>query len=188
VSTQEKAGAGFVRMEPLHRNGLRPCCQYAHRNANDLRGEAHDWLREIGGILRQPVGLKQHQEIDRNARGAGWLALLIGCIERLDMRSRAEATRTAAAQFGAEAGSAEIVGWTHEVSAWFALTQGRYESILSATSSGLAIAGRECVAATKDECKQATGSVEGPPDVDQCGLTSTNDARSPCSSAALLSD
>jgi hypothetical protein len=78
---------------------------------------------------------------------AGWLALLIGCIEYdLGMRSGAEATRTAAAQLGAEAGSAEIVGWTHEMSAWFALTQGRYGSVLSATSSGLAIAGRESVA------------------------------------------
>jgi hypothetical protein len=77
---------------------------------------------------------------------AGWLALLIGCIEYdLGMRTGAEATRVAAGQLGSEAGSAEIVGWTHEMSAWFALTQGRYQSVLEATSTGLAIAGQESV-------------------------------------------
>ena len=74
---------------------------------------------------------------------AGWLALLIGCVEYdLGMRAGAEATRVAAGQLGLEAGAGEIVGWTHEMAAWFALTQGQYRGVLDATAAGLEVAGR----------------------------------------------
>jgi hypothetical protein len=120
------------------------CCQYAHQDAHTLRTEAQDWLREIARTLRQPVGLRQHREL---LVAAGWLALLIGCIEYdLGMRTSAEATRVTAGELGHEAGAADIIGWTHEMSAWFALTQGQYRRVLDATSAGLAVAGGEAVA------------------------------------------
>jgi hypothetical protein len=62
------------------------------------------------------------------------------------MRAGAESTRVAAAEMGTEAGAADIVGWTHEMSAWFALTQGQYKHVLAATEAGLSVAGREGVA------------------------------------------
>jgi transcriptional regulator with XRE-family HTH domain len=131
-------------LEALHATVFDLCCQYARRDAHELRTEAHDWLRDITRTLRQPIGLRQHREL---LVAAGWLALLIGCIEYdLGMRAGAEATRAAAAELGNEAGAAEIVGWTHEMSAWFALTQGQYRKVLDATQSGLAIAGNEGVA------------------------------------------
>jgi transcriptional regulator with XRE-family HTH domain len=120
------------------------CCQYAHRDAVELRNEAHDWLREIARSLRQQIGLKQHQEM---LVAAGWLALLVGCIEYdLGMRAGAEATRVTAAQLGSEAGANEIVAWSYEMSAWFALTQGHYRSVLDSASTGIAIAGQHGVA------------------------------------------
>jgi hypothetical protein len=119
------------------------CCQYAYRNAHELRSEAHDWLREIGSVLRKPIGLREHQEV---LVAAGWLALLVGCIEYdLGMRAAAEATRVTAAQLGAEAGANDIVAWTYEMAAWFALTQGRYSDVLDATSAGRHIAGNNSV-------------------------------------------
>ena len=72
---------------------------------------------------------------------AGWLALLVGCVEYdMGMRAGAEATRTAARQLGEEAGHPEIVAWAHEMSAWFALTQSRYRGVLSAAQTGQAVA------------------------------------------------
>jgi transcriptional regulator with XRE-family HTH domain len=131
-------------LDSLHATVFDLCCQYAHRDAHELRRDAHDWLREITRTLRQPIGLRQHREL---LVAAGWLALLIGCIEYdLGMRTSAEATRTAASDLGNEAGAADIVGWTHEMSAWFALTQGQYRRVLDATSAGLSVAGREGVA------------------------------------------
>jgi transcriptional regulator with XRE-family HTH domain len=131
-------------VESMHATVIDLCCQYAHRDARELRSEAHDWLREIGRMLRQPIGLRQHQEA---LVAAGWLALLIGCTEYdLGMRAAAEATRMTASQLGQEAGSTAIVGWSYEMSAWFALTQGRYANVLDATEAGRAVAGNDSVA------------------------------------------
>jgi hypothetical protein len=57
----------------------------------------------------------------------------------MGMRTAAEATRTAARQLGDEAGHSEIVAWTYEMSAWFALTQGRYRDVIDAAQTGQAI-------------------------------------------------
>jgi transcriptional regulator with XRE-family HTH domain len=112
------------------------CCEYPFRNAVDLRHDAQGWLRRIVSQLRKPIGLRQHQEL---LVAAGWLALLVGCLEYdLGMRTAAEATRTAARQLGDEAGHGEILGWSYEMSAWFALTQGRYHHVLAAAQAGRA--------------------------------------------------
>lgn len=114
------------------------CCQYSYRDALDLRREAHEWLQHVGGLLRRPIGLKAHQEL---LVAGGWLALLAGCVEYdLGMRSAAESTRTAALQLGLEAGHPEIAGWGHEMTAWFALTQGRFRQAVEAAQRGQAVA------------------------------------------------
>lgn len=114
------------------------CCQYARRDALELRAEAHGWLQRVTGLLRRPVGLKAHQEL---LVAGGWLALLAGCVEYdLGMRAAAESTRTAAFQLGIESGHAEICGWAYEMSAWFALTQGRFRNVIVAAKQGQEVA------------------------------------------------
>lgn len=133
-----------VALESLQATVVDLCCQYAQRDALELRREGHDWLREIARLLKQPVGIRQHRELLVNA---GWLALLIGCIEYdLGMRASAEATRITAQQLGAEAEASEIIGWTHEMAAWFALTQGRFDDVLRSSSQGLTVASNHRVA------------------------------------------
>jgi hypothetical protein len=113
------------------------CCQYVCRDAAELRAEAQDWLQHVAALLRRPTGLRAHREL---LVSAGWLALLIGCLEYdLGMRAAAEATRVAARQLGAESGHAEIVGWTYEMAAWFALTQRRYADVIANARAGQAI-------------------------------------------------
>ncbi|WP_405070384.1 helix-turn-helix domain-containing protein [Kribbella sp. NBC_01510] len=114
------------------------CCQYSRRDALELREEAHAWLDHVGGLLMRPVGLKAHQEL---LVAGGWLALLAGCVEYdLGLRAAAESTRTAALQLGLEAGHPEIAGWGHEMTAWFALTQGRFRRAIAAAQQGQAVA------------------------------------------------
>ena len=125
-------------IESLHATVHQLCCEYATRPAADLRTEAHGWLREVGRLLHRPTGLSAHQEL---LTAAGWLALLVGCVEYdMGMRAGAEATRVAARQLGEEAGHAEIVGWSYEMAAWFALTQSRYRGVLTAAQTGQAAA------------------------------------------------
>ncbi|MGA8116565.1 MAG: helix-turn-helix transcriptional regulator [Actinocatenispora sp.] len=119
------------------------CCAYSRTPALELRAEAHSWLKRVSGLLRKPVGLREHREL---LAAAGWLALLVGCCEYdAGMRASAECTRVAARQLGTEAGHADLVGWAHEMSAWFALTQGRYRDVLDAADAGLAVAGDRLV-------------------------------------------
>jgi tetratricopeptide (TPR) repeat protein len=78
---------------------------------------------------------------------AGWVSLLVGCVEYdSGQRSHAEATRKAALTLGEESGNADIVGWAHEMRAWFALTQGDYRSVIIAAKIGEEVAGGRSVA------------------------------------------
>ncbi len=131
-------------IESLHATVVDLCCQYATEPAAELRTEAHGWMREVARLLHRPTGLTAHREL---LTVAGWLALLVGCVEYdLGMRAGAEATRVAARQLGQEAGHSEIIGWSHEMAAWFALTQSRYRGVLSAARVGQAVAPRESAA------------------------------------------
>jgi transcriptional regulator with XRE-family HTH domain len=125
-------------LEALHATVVELCCQYAYRDALELRREAQDWLSHVGSLLRRPVGLKAHTDL---LVAGGWLALLAGCVEYdLGLRSAAESTRTAALQLGVESGHPEIQGWAHEMTAWFALTQGRFDQAIAAARQGQAVA------------------------------------------------
>lgn len=123
-------------LEALQATVSELCCQYPYRNAAQLRAEAQGWLQHVGRIVRKPVGLREHTEL---LVSAGWLALLVGCLEYdLGMRTAAETTRRAARSIGDEAGNSEIVGWSWEMAAWYALTQGRYQDVITAAEAGRA--------------------------------------------------
>jgi helix-turn-helix protein len=131
-------------LEAVHAAVVELCCAYSCTPALTLRADTHRWLKRLSALLRKPVGLKAHQQL---LTDAGWLALLAGCVEYdAGMRASAEATRVAAAQLGAEAGVPEITGWACEMSAWYALTQGRYRDVLTAADRGLQAAGTAPVA------------------------------------------
>jgi transcriptional regulator with XRE-family HTH domain len=126
-------------IEALHRTAFELCCVYGRDDARRLRGEGLRWLQEVERLLRRPVGLRGHQEL---LTVAGWLALLVGCVEYdLDMRADAEATRVAALQLAEEGGNGEIIAWAWEMSAWFALTQGHYRDVIDAAAVGQAAVG-----------------------------------------------
>lgn len=138
VQRLQASDATSQTLESLRATVEELCCQYNRRDALELRQEAHAWLQHVGSLLRRAVGLKAHQDL---LVAGGWLALLAGCVEYdLGMRSAAESTRTAAMQLGLEAGHPEIAGWGHEMTAWFALTQGRYRQAAEAARSGQAVA------------------------------------------------
>jgi tetratricopeptide (TPR) repeat protein len=94
-------------------------------------------------LIRQPMTLAQRQEVQVQA---GWLALLVACVQvDLGDARAAEVTRRHALSLGSEAGHAAIQGWAHEISAWQALTSGNWRGVLTASQAGLAVAGREGV-------------------------------------------
>jgi transcriptional regulator with XRE-family HTH domain len=110
------------------------CCEYPYRDANELIGEARDWLRHIAHVLRKPTSLREHREL---LVSAGWLAALTACLEYdLGLRTSAQATRAAARQLAGEADHGEIMAWTYEMESWFALTQRRYRDTITEARAG----------------------------------------------------
>ncbi|WP_322781079.1 XRE family transcriptional regulator [Frankia sp. Cas4] len=112
----------------------RLCSEYAYMPSGQLKTEGHAWLGRMTGLLGQRLTLAQHREL---LAQAGWIALLVGCVEYdLGEKSAAEATRRAALSLGQEAEHAGIIGWAYEMQAWYALTQGDYRGVIAASDAG----------------------------------------------------
>jgi len=135
---------GSETIDQLHVITEELCCEYAWRNAADLRRDAQMQLEYVGQLLNGPSTLREHREL---MVIAGWLTLLIGCVDYdLGLPRHAESARTAAYQLGRESGHGEIVAWSFEMSAWFALTQGRLRSVAEYTEAGTKAAPNSSVA------------------------------------------
>jgi hypothetical protein len=122
----------------------RLCSEYPHLPAGQLAAEGKQWLGRLADLQSHRLTLAQHREV---LRLAGWLALLVGCVEYdMGQRAAAEATRRAALDLGTEADNAEVRGWAHEMNAWFALTAGNYAGVTAACRAGAESAKRHGVA------------------------------------------
>lgn len=120
------------------------CCEYPYRDPAALRAESAEWLGYVGTALDGRVSLAEHREL---LVTAGWLSLLIGCLEYdMGMRRQAESSRLTAAQLGVECGHADLIAWGHEMTAWFALSEGDYPRALAAAQAGQAVTTTSSVA------------------------------------------
>lgn len=110
------------------------CCDYAARDAGELIVESREWLSRITHLLDERLSLSQHKDV---LDAAGWLTLLIGCLEYDTGQARAaEATRVGALELANEAGNPSLTGWAHELRSWFAITRGRYAEVIAAAQAG----------------------------------------------------
>lgn len=118
----------------------RLCSEYPYRKASELLAESRSWLARLVQLIHRPMTLQQRREVQVQA---GWLALLVGCVQYDTGDAHAsEVTRQHALTLGREAGHAEIMGWAHEMAAWQALTKGNYRGVVATAQAGAEIAGR----------------------------------------------
>jgi tetratricopeptide (TPR) repeat protein len=120
------------------------CCDYPTADPRELVMTGKQWLAKMTDLLSSPLSLTQHRDILNNA---GILALLVGCLEYdLGDARAAEATRRMAMEVGKESGNLAVVGWAHEMLAWFNLTAGNHRAVISAAEAGALAAPSESVA------------------------------------------
>jgi transcriptional regulator with XRE-family HTH domain len=120
------------------------CSEYSYMPPRELIVEGRQWLRRIVEMNGGRLTFAQRAE---TLELAGWLTLLVGCLEYdLGDRNRAEATRQAAMRIGTEIGHGGIIGWAYEMSSWFALTTGNYRGVLAAAEAGVEAARGHSVA------------------------------------------
>ncbi|SBT94013.1 hypothetical protein GA0115233_107647 [Streptomyces sp. DI166] len=144
VSRLRASDVDTATLDALRITTDRLCTEYAYLPAEQLLTEGKAWLGRVANLQHQRLTLAQHREV---IALAGQLALLVGCVEYDSGLSRAaEATRRAALDLGGEAGDPGIVGWAHEMKAWFALTAGDYRGVIAAADAGLAAAPKHSVA------------------------------------------
>ena len=120
-----------IRIEQL-------CCDYSSADAHELVATGREWLSSVTALLGSPLARTHRRDVLSNA---GMLALLVGCLEYDlgDARS-AEATRRMAGELGTESDDPDIVGWAHEMLAWFHLTSGNHHAVIPAADAGIQIA------------------------------------------------
>ncbi len=114
------------------------CVDYSWADANDLLDQALLWLDHLNQVRSTRTTLAEHQRI---LELAGWLSLLIGtvCFDLADLPGAERARRTAVA-LGRELQNRELEAWGHELSAWFSLTDQRWERVLPVAQAGRTIA------------------------------------------------
>jgi tetratricopeptide (TPR) repeat protein len=139
-----RTDVGRDTIDQLNVNTAQLCCEYVSRPANELRAEAQHQLEYVQQLVQGPTSLAEHREL---LVITGWLSLLIGCLNYdLGLARHAETARTAAFQLGRETGHGEIVAWSYEMSAWFAITQARLRSVSDYVEAGIKAAPHASVA------------------------------------------
>ena len=144
VSRLQRSDVDSATLDALRIMADRLCAEYPFMPSDQLLTEGRAWLRRITEFHGQRVTLSQHREI---LVLAGWIALLIACVEYdTGNRQAAETTRQAALSLAIEADHAEIKGWAHEIRAWIALTSGNYHGVITAAEAGKGSAPHHSVA------------------------------------------
>ncbi|WP_424534945.1 hypothetical protein ACOZ38_32845 [Sphaerisporangium viridialbum] len=104
-----------------------------------MRDRTQKRLAQVTRLLSGRLTLAQHREL---LVITGWLTALLGCVHYdLGEREEAETSRRAGYEMGHQVGHGELMAWAHEMSAWFALVEGRYEDVVTAARMGQDAAG-----------------------------------------------
>jgi transcriptional regulator with XRE-family HTH domain len=158
IEMARQAGAsdlGGGTLELLDAAVDRMCRSYPAEDPSELSERAAAHLRYVTRLLGGRMTLAQHREL---LVIAGWLAALLacGCYDAGDPHA-AETARLMACQFGAQAGHAELVAWSFEIAAYFALVEGRYRDTVALSEAGIERAGTATSAAVQLALQAARG-------------------------------
>lgn len=145
VQRLRSSGVDAATLDGIRITADQLCSTYPYLPPAQLRADGQQWLSRITELLDQRLTLGQHREV---LSVAGLIALLVGCVE-YDMgdRQAAEATRRSALSLGTEADDRDVMGWAHEMTAWFNLTQGDYRGVIAAGEAGMEAASQRGVSA-----------------------------------------
>lgn len=133
-----QAGASSIgagTLEGLDRAVDRLCRAYPSSSPNVLAPSVQQRLRYAKRLLDGRLTLAQHRQL---LVAGGWLAALLACLQfDIGDREAAEASRDMAFQLGSEAGHQEVVAWSFELLAWFALVDHRFQNTVEFARTGL---------------------------------------------------
>jgi transcriptional regulator with XRE-family HTH domain len=113
------------------------CRAYPKTPSGKLKGRVKQRLQQVIELRGNRMTIDQHRRL---LIVAGWMTALLGCVHYdLQEHEEAEAARQAAYLMAREADDPELLAWTYEMAAWFALVEKRFEDMLEAAGVGLQI-------------------------------------------------
>jgi tetratricopeptide (TPR) repeat protein/transcriptional regulator with XRE-family HTH domain len=125
-------------LESIDRAVDRFCRDYPSTPPDLLAAKVQRYLRYVRRLLDGKKTLTQHRQL---LVAGGWLAVLLACLHfDLGDREAAEATRDIGFQFATEASHQELMAWSYELLAWFALVDGHYRDTVTYAQTGLELA------------------------------------------------
>ena len=133
----DSADIGAGTLDALEEAADLLCRAYPKTPSAVLRSRIKKRLKHVIDLLDGRTSISQHRRL---LIVAGWMIALLGCVH-YDMQDpeEAEAARRTAHQIAKEAEDADLLAWTCEIAAWFALVENRYEDVIEAALAGLAI-------------------------------------------------
>jgi tetratricopeptide (TPR) repeat protein len=131
------ADIGAGTLEALEEATDLLCRAYPKTPGHILGARIKKRLKHVIDLLGGRTTIGQHRRL---LVVAGWMIALLGCTH-YDMQEReeAEAARQMAQQVAREADDRDLLAWTWEMSAWFALIEDRYEEVIESANAGLAV-------------------------------------------------
>jgi hypothetical protein len=135
----EASDLGGGTLELLQASADQLCRDYPTVDPRVLSDQARTRLGYVTDLLGKRVTLAQHRDL---LVIAGWLSALLACTcyDAVD-QAAAETARRMARQFGEHAGHGELIAWSFEIAAWYALVEGRLAQSVALCEAGLAHAG-----------------------------------------------
>jgi tetratricopeptide (TPR) repeat protein len=134
----EASDLGGGTLEVIHRTVDRFCREYPTTAPGLLVPRVQQRLRFLVKLLDGKVTLAQHRHL---LVAGGWLTTLLACLQfDLGDRDGAEASQAAAYTFAREAQHEELLAWTFELLAWWALVDRRHDEVIEYARTGLEIA------------------------------------------------
>jgi hypothetical protein len=133
----EKTDIGVGTLDALEEATDLLCRSYPRTPSRILKTRVKKRLKQVINLRGSYMTIDQHRRL---LIVIAWMTALLGCIH-YDMREReeAEAARQAAYLMAKEANDPELLAWTYEMAAWFALVENRYEDMIEAASTGLQV-------------------------------------------------
>jgi hypothetical protein len=134
----EASDLGGGTLEVIDRTVDRFCRDYPTAAPSVLVPRVEQRLRFLVKLLDGKVTLGQHRHL---LVAGGWLATLLACLQfDLGDREAAESSQSAAYTFAREAEHQELLAWTYELLAWWALVDRRYHEVIEYSRTGMEIA------------------------------------------------
>jgi hypothetical protein len=139
LAEADRSDIGPGTIESLYTIFDKLCRDYPSASALELQQKLKRLYARLMRLRQGQMTFAQHKEL---IALSGWVTALLACVDwDMNEREAAETARAATFRFAKEIGHDELIAWSYEMQAWFALTDGRYSDATSIAKAAQTIGG-----------------------------------------------